>query len=115
MQPVAYVHHLAIQIMHYEFLGPVPMSEWGPPMEKVVYVVLARDGDRFHMVYADVCESTDDKSFFVSNDSFKCWMKRAGSERYLYLAILPMFESDPQGRRFVLDRILQSAKPPCNT
>lgn len=105
---------MSIQILQHEFLGPVRLSEWGPPMEKVVYVVLARDKDRFHLVYADVCERTDDRSFFVSNDSFKCWMERAGSEDNLYLAILPMFASDPPGRRFVLDRIVNSTKPPCN-
>ncbi|MBI1657579.1 MAG: hypothetical protein IS632_02235 [Thaumarchaeota archaeon] len=105
---------MSIQILQHEFLGPVRLSEWGPPMEKVVYVVLARDKDRFHLVYADVCEHTDDRSFFVSNGSFKCWMERAGSEENLYLAILPMFASDPPGRRFVLDRIINSTKPPCN-
>ena len=105
---------MSIQILHYEFLGPVRMSEWGPPMEKVVYAVLAREKDRFHFVYAGVCEHTGDKSFFVSNDLFKCWMERAGSEQNLYLAILPMFESAPSERQFVLDRIIHSAKPPCN-
>ena len=105
---------MSIQILQHEFLGPVRLSEWGPPMEKVVYVVLARDKDRFHLVYADVCEHTDDMSFFVSNGSFKCWMERAGSEENLYLAILPMFASDPLRRRFVLDRIIDSTKPPCN-
>jgi hypothetical protein len=83
-------------------------------MEKVVYVVLARDKDRFHLMYADVCEHTDDRSFFISNSSFKCWMEWAGSEENLYLAILPMFASDVPGRRFVLDRIIDSTKPPCN-
>lgn len=97
---------MSIQILPHEFLGP--------PMEKVVYVVLARDKYRFHLVYAAVCEHTDDRSFFVSNDSFKCWMERAGSEESLYLAILPMFTSDPPGRRFVLDRTINSTKPPCN-
>lgn len=105
---------MTIQILHYEFLGPIRMSEWGPPMEKVVYVVLAREKDRFHLMYADVCEHTDDKSFLVSNESFKCWIEKAGSEQNLYLSILPMFDSDSGQRRFVLDRIVHSTKPPCN-
>lgn len=105
---------VSIQILHYEFLGPVRLSEWGPPMEKVIYAILVRDKDRFHLTYVDVCEHTDDKAFFTGNDSFKCWMQRARIEQNLYLAILPMFESDASGRRFVLDRIIHSIKPPCN-
>lgn len=103
-----------IQILHYEFLGPVPLSEWGPPMEKVVYVVLSRNKDRFHPVYAGVCERTEDASYFVSNDSFSCWLKQSGSEANTYLAILPMFEGSAEERQYVLDKILHSMKPPCN-
>ena len=105
----------SIQILHYEFLGPVPLSEWGPPMEKVVYVILSRNKDQFQIVYADVCESTDDASFFVSNDTFSCWMKQSGSENNTYLAIYPMFDASPDDRLYVLDKILRSMKPPCNS
>lgn len=105
---------MSIQILHYEFLGPVALDEWGPPMEKVVYVILSRNKDQFRLVYADVCEKTDDLSFFVSNPAFKCWVSLAGSDRNLYLAILPLFESSPGKREYVLDRIVSSLKPPCN-
>ena len=105
---------MSIQVLHYEFLGPVAISEWEPPMEKVVYVVLARERDQFNLAYVDVCESTDSRSFFVSNASFKCWLEMAGSEQYLYVAILPMFESSPTERRLVMDRIVSLTKPPCN-
>ena len=105
---------ISIQILHYEFLGPIPLREWGPPMEKVVYVILSRDKDQFQVIYADTCESTNDLSFFVDNDSFSCWMKQSGSENNTYLAILPMFDASADDRRYVLDRVLTSMKPPCN-
>ncbi|MYJ27515.1 MAG: hypothetical protein F4097_01900 [Cenarchaeum sp. SB0672_bin_9] len=104
----------SIQILHYEFLGPIPLREWGPPMEKVVYVKLSRKKDQFHIVYADTCESTMDVSFFVDNDLFSCWMRQSGSENDTYLAILPMFDVSADERRYVLDKILRSTKPPCN-
>ena len=31
---------LSIQILQYEFLGPIPLDEWGPPMEKLVLLDL---------------------------------------------------------------------------
>lgn len=83
-------------------------------MEKVVYAVLAREKDRFHLAYVDVCESTKEPSFFVSNPSFKCWIERAGYERNLYLAILPMFDADKTGRAHVKDKLVASLRPPCN-
>ncbi len=105
---------MSIQILHYEFLGPVALDQWGPPMEKVVYVMLSRNKDQFRPVYAGVCEKTDDKAFFVSNPAFKCWVSLAGSDRNLYLAILPLFDSGPDKRKYVLEKIVSSIKPPCN-
>lgn len=106
---------MTIQILHYEFLGPVALSQWGPPMEKVVYVILSRNRDQFHPVYAGLCEQTDEVSFFVSNPSFKCWMELAGSEDNLYLAILPLFDADPGERRHILGKIVSALKMPCNS
>lgn len=105
---------LGLQILQYEFLGPVPMSQWGPPMEKLLYLVLSRDKDRFNILYAGDCEKTDEKSFFVQHDRFKCWVQHAASKESLYLAVLPMFDSDRPHRLGVLDRIVSHYKPPCN-
>ena len=90
------------------------MDEWGPPMENVIYAMLARQKDQFHLVYVDVCESTQEASFFVSNPDFKCWMEKARSEQNLYVAILPMFDADAGGRKHVRDRLVLALRPPCN-
>ncbi len=106
---------LSIQILQYEFLGPIPLDEWGPPMEKLVFLILSRDKDNFKIVYAGDCEKTDDKSFFVQHSQFKCWVQQSGSEKSLYLAILPMFESSDDHRQNVLNKIMTHYKPPCNS
>jgi len=106
---------LSIQILQYEFLGPIPLDEWGPPMEKLVYLILSRDKDKFNIIYVGDCEKTDDKSFFVQQSHFKCWVQQSGSEKSLYLAILPMFESSDDYRHNVLNRIMTHYKPPCNS
>ncbi|ABK77145.1 hypothetical protein CENSYa_0512 [Cenarchaeum symbiosum A] len=105
---------LVIQILQYEFLGPVKLSEWGPPMEKLVYMVMARDKDVFNMIYVGECEKTDKGDYFTSNEAFKCWMKKARTEDALYLCILPMFDREAQDRKRVVDKIVYKYNPPCN-
>ena len=106
---------MSIQILQYEFLGPVPIAEWGPPMEKLVFLILSRNKDKFDIVYVGDCQKTDDKSFFTSHKRFNCWIKQSGSEQSLYLAILPMFESDDEKRVNVIRKILSQYKPHCNS
>ena len=96
---------MSIQIIQYEFLGPIPLDEWGPPMEKLVYLIMSRNDDRFNIVYVGDCENTDDKSFFIHNANFKCWVKQSGSEKSLYVAILPLFESNTSYRQNVINKI----------
>lgn len=106
--------YLSIQILQYEFLGPIRLSEWGPPMEKVVYLIMSRDKDRFNIIYADECEKTEKNDFFTQNDQFKCWIKNGGYEENLYLCIFPMFDSEPHERKRVLDKIISGYNPICN-
>jgi len=84
-------------------------------MEKLVYLILSRDQDKFNIVYVGDCEKTDDKSFFVQHTLFKCWVEKSGSEKSLHLAILPMFESSNERRQIVLNKIMNHYKPPCNS
>jgi len=105
---------VSIQILQYEFLGPIPLDEWGPPMEKLVYLILSRDKDQFSIVYVDDCEKTEDRAFFVQHRQFKCWASQTSSEKSLYLAVLPMFESNKEHRQNVLQKIIARYKPKCN-
>ena len=107
---------MSIQILHYEFLGPIKLSEWGPPMEKVVYLIMSRNKDGgFNIIFADACEKTEKNDFFTQNDKFKCWIKHGGNEENLYLAILPMFEAENFERNRVADKIVLHYKPVCNS
>ena len=106
---------MSIQILQYEFLGPIPITEWGPPMEKLVYLILSRNKDKFDIIYVGDCQKTDDKSFFTDHDKFKCWLEQSGSEQSLYLAILPLFESGNEKRMNVIQKILSQYKPHCNS
>lgn len=105
---------MAIQILQYEFLGPIKLEEWGPPMEKVVYLILSRKGDSFNIIYAGNCEETSDIEFFSKNASFNCWIEKIGSKKLLYLAILPLFESGTDERKKILEKIILRYQPSCN-
>ena len=105
---------LSIQILQYEFLGPISLEEWGPPMEKLVFLILSREKEKFHVLYVGDCEKTEDKSFFVQHSSYKCWSDNSGSERSLHLAILPLFESSTEYRQKIVNKIISSYKPICN-
>lgn len=75
---------------------------------------MSRDKDRFNILYVDDCEKTSDKSFFVQHSGFKCWIEKSGSEKLLYLAILPLFEASREHRENVLNKIKMHYNPPCN-
>ena len=106
---------MSIQILQYEFLGPIRLEEWGPPMEKLIYLILSEDKDKFNILFVGKCDKTDDESFFVKHPSYKCWIQHSGSEKSLHLAILPMFESNDDRRKNVLNKIVTSYKPACNS
>ena len=83
-------------------------------MEKVVYLIMTRQKDSFNIIYAGDCEHTSDNGFFATHSSFKCWTHQSGSEQSLYLAILPLFESDKNKREKICDMIIARYHPICN-
>ena len=109
------IHSLSIQILQHTFLGPIPLEEWGPPMEKLVYLVLSRVNDKFDIVYVGNCEKTDDESFFVQHSQHKCWVEHSGPEKSLHLAILPLSESSSERRQNIFKKIISHYKPICNS
>ena len=83
-------------------------------MEKVVYLIMSRQKDSFNIIYAGDCEHTTDDEFFTNHPSFKCWTEQSGSEKLLYIAILPLFESGIDERKQILDKIITRYHPICN-
>ena len=105
---------MAIQILQYEFLGPIGLSEWGPPMDKVVYIIFTKNKEVFNMLYVGESDKTEELDFFTKNPKFKCWMSHAGNEENIYLSIYPMWESDVSQRRQLVKKVISKYKPVCN-
>mgnify|MGYP001277259246 CR=1 FL=1 len=104
---------MTIQILHYEFLGPIKLSEWGPPMDKVVYIIFKQDKTGFIPLFVGESDKTENEDFFTQNDSFKCWIQNAGNEEMLYLSILPLWESEELERKRIVDKIILKYRPLC--
>jgi len=105
---------LSIQILQYEFLGPIKLSEWGPPMDRVVYIIFFKNKDVFNMIYVGESDKTESHDFFTKNKQFKCWLSYAGKEENLYLSIYPMWESSQPQRNQLVKKIIIRYKPICN-
>ena len=105
---------MSIQILQYEFLGPIKLSEWGPPMDRVVYIIFSKNKDVFNIIYVAESEKTESKDFFTKNDQFKCWLSYTGKEENLYLSIYPMWESSQPQRNQLVKKIIRKYKPVCN-
>ena len=108
-------NQLTIQILHYEFLGPIEISEWGPPMGQLIYLLFSKTKNGFNLLYASQVEKTDKTDFFTQNDKFKCWIQHSGSEEMLYLAVYPMSDSQASDRERIVQQIISKYRPPCNT
>ncbi len=106
---------MTIQILHYEFLGPIKLSDWGPPMDEVVYIIMGRFKDTFKILYVNQSEKTKETDFFTKNDKFKCWITHAGSEDNLYLCIYPMYDSDKNNRQKIDNKTIGKYNPICNS
>lgn len=104
---------MAIQILSYEFLGPIQLSEWGPPMEEVLYLILTKSKDTFSIIYAGESGKTDDAQFFTKNSKFGCWSSITGQHN-LHLCIYPMWNSTEDQRKRILHKIIQKYNPQCN-
>ena len=105
---------MSIQILQYEFLGPINLSEWGPPMEEVAYILFAKNKDVFNIIYVGESGKTEASDFFTKNEQFKCWLSNAGGENNLYLSIYPMWGSSQSARKQLVHKIVDKYKPVCN-
>ena len=84
-------------------------------MEKLVYLILSSNKDKFNIIYVGKCEKTEDESFFTQHSRYSCWTQNMGYGKSLSLAILPLFESDDDKRQNIVDKIIALYKPVCNS
>ncbi len=84
-------------------------------MDEVVYIIMGRFKDTFKIQYVEQSEKSKETDFLTKNDKFKCWITHAGSEDDLYLCIYPMYDSDKNNRRKIVDKTIGKYHPICNS
>ena len=104
---------MTIQILHYEFLGPIGISEWGPPMNQLIYLLFSKTKNGYNILYASQVEKTEKTDFFTQDEKFKCWLQHEGSEELLYLAIYPMPDSEESDRERIVQKIINKYRQQC--
>ena len=82
-------------------------------MDKVVYIIFKQDKSGFVPLYAGESDKTEQNDFFTQNDDFKCWIQHAGYEDFMYLSILPLWESDEPERKRIVEKIIAKYRPLC--
>ncbi len=105
---------MTLQILNYEFLGPIRLAEWGPPMAEILFLILTKNNEVFEILYAGESARTEDVNFFTTHEKFKCWISYA-SELNLHLSIYPMWDSEYGHRKRILDKIIEKYHPKCNS
>jgi len=105
---------LTIQILQYEFLGPIKLSEWGPPMDRVAYIIFSKNKDVFNMIYVAESDKTEARIFLQKMINSSAGYHMPARKENLYLSIYPMWESSQPERNQLVKKIIARYKPICN-
>ena len=109
---------MAIRYGDYVFDAPAPVAPWSAPHVAGVYAVLVADQTcqpmPFRVIYFGESRNMSARGFFRGHPRYPCWIREAGSEQSLYIAVYPMSESTPEQRRAVADRLISEIAPVCN-
>ena len=109
---------MAIRYGDYVFDAPAPVAPWSAPHVAGVYAILVADQTcqpmPFRVIYFGESRNMSARGSFRGHPRYPCWIREAGSEQSLYIAVYPMSESTPEQRRAVADRLISEIAPVCN-
>ena len=103
----------------YAFNEPVPGGLWSPPYLAGLYAILFPDQAitprPFAVVYFGESGNMSERGFLRSHEKFPCWIRQAGSESNLYIAVYLMPNSTVDQRRAIEAELINQYKPNCNS
>jgi len=103
----------------YRFEGPYLVNEWEPPRRAAVYAIMTRPDPQnrpnvYRVLYIGESSNLSERGFVRSHHKYKCFIRNAGSEDNLYIAIYLMPGSTEEDRREVEQYLISVYEPPCN-
>lgn len=109
---------MSIKYGSYVFDEPVLFALWSPPNRTGLYAILIPDKSfrpkPFRVIYFGESGNLSERGFFKSHNKYSCWIREAGSEENLYIAIYLMPDSTPSQRKFIEKLLITQYKPVCN-
>ena len=109
---------MAIRYGGYVFDAPAPVARWSAPHRAGVYAILVADQTYqpmpFRVIYFGESGNMSERGFLNGHPKYSCWIREAGSEQSLYIAVYPMPESTPEHRRAVAGGLISEIGPVCN-
>jgi hypothetical protein len=109
---------MAIRYGGYVFDAPAPVARWSAPHRAGVYAILVADQTYqpmpFRVIYFGESGNMSERRFFRGHPKYSCWIREAGSEQSLYIAVYPMPVSTREQRRAVAVGLISEIGPVCN-
>ena len=109
---------MSIKYSGYVFDEPVLISNWNAPYRAGLYAILVPDQSvtprPFRVIYFGESGNMSERGFLKLHAKFPCWIREAGSENNLYVALLLMPDSTPEQRRVAETQLIANYNPACN-
>ena len=93
------------------FTKPFPMDEWDPPKKAALYLILRKDDGM--IIYVGESGNLDDREFWKGHQKYNCWVRVAGAEKNLAIALYPMADSTPIQRKEIESSLVKKLQPLC--
>lgn len=109
---------MTILFANYVFSEPVPVSLWKPTDQAGVYAILVRDPKvkpkKFRPIYFGESGNLSEPGFLRTHSRYMCWLKEAGTESGLFIAVYQMPQSTADQRVTVGVELIEQYDPYCN-
>jgi len=102
----------------HEFSSPTRIAKWEPPKKPGLYVILKADLSSSPIplkpIYFGQTRNFAERGFLKSHKNYKYWVKEAGSEDSIFIAIYIMLGSIEEERKTMEDKLIAKYRPVCN-
>lgn len=107
-----------ITFNNFTFTEPIALNQWEPSAQAGVYVILAPDSTckpkPFRAIYFGEAGNFAERGFPSSHHKYTHWVNECGYPSRIFVAVYPMPNSTPEGRREVEAQLCASYSPSCN-
>jgi len=107
-----------INFDEHEFSEPMRIAKWVPPKSAGLYVILKVDLSRtpmpFKSIYFGQTRNFAERGLLKSHENYEHWIKEAGSEEGIFIAIYLMLGSTEEERKIMVAELIAKYQPVCN-